>query len=464
MGGLSKKALQITNISTAQQKPFLFIDSGNLLFKQARIPEGPSQELLTAEGIIKIYRTMKVDAVAVGPLDLASGLELLTSSQQQGFPWLSANLVDEAQRPLFQPLMIKKAGRIKAGIIGLTGAVPSLPTGVTLADWRTLLPALLEESSAQCDILILLSSLSAAENQEIARQFPALHLILAADQRRGNMMPEQVNNTLITQTGTQGKYQGMLTIDWNKSGRWGQPSGTELTELRNRIGALDWQLQRMRRRVDLQQPDYLDKIKLVENDRETVVRQVEELEQALAAGHSVEQDRACTFNHTFLALERTMAEEPEIKAIVTGIKEQIHALHASRTRKEVDIPLLGHKGCMSCHQAQTDFWQETRHAKAYQTLVDKNQALNLDCLPCHVATSPGLTLSRDQLLSLPQALQTVGCENCHSGQGSRHGDNPVQFKMTRQVAEETCRSCHTTEQDTDFDYQKKSALIACPAG
>jgi len=279
------------------------------------------------------------------------------------------------------------------------------------------------------------------------------------------MMPEQVKNTLITQTATQGKYQGILTIDWHKSGRWGKTQGTELTELRNRIGALDWQLQRMRRRVDLQQPDYLDKIKLVEQDREAVIRQVKELEQALAADHSDGQNAACTFNHNFLALEHSMAETPEIRAIITGIKEQIQALHASRTHKDVDIPLLGHKGCMSCHQTQTDFWQKTRHAKAHQTLADQNQALNLDCLPCHVTTSPGLALSStDQLLSLPPALQTVGCENCHNGQGSKHAGSPEQFQMTTQVAEKTCLSCHTTEQDPHFDYQKKSALIACPAG
>jgi hypothetical protein len=67
-------------MATEQQKPYLFVDSGNLLFKQARIPVGPSQEQLTAEGIIKIYTAMQVDAVAVAPLDLASGLALLQTS------------------------------------------------------------------------------------------------------------------------------------------------------------------------------------------------------------------------------------------------------------------------------------------------------------------------------------------------------------------------------------------------
>lgn len=327
MGGLSKKAFQIKNIATEQHKPYFFVDSGNLLFKQPRIPGGPSQERLTAEGIIKIYTAMQVDAVAVAPLDLAAGLALLQTSQKQGFPWLSANLIDENGHPLFQPVRIKKIDKITAGIIGLTGAVASLPAGATLADWRTLLPALIKKTSRQCDILILLSSLSSAENQEIAKQFPAIHLILAADLGSGNMNPQQVNNTLITQTDRQGKHQGILTIDWNKSGRWGMAKKEELANLRNRLGALNWQIQRMLKRTDLQQPEYIEKIALVEKDKKTVEQQIKTLEQPLPPGPANGQAAPCTFSYTFLALQQSMAEAPEIKAIVTETKQQINALH-----------------------------------------------------------------------------------------------------------------------------------------
>lgn len=455
--------MQIRKITSEQQKPSLFVDSGNLLFKQSQIADGPSQEQLTAEGIIRIYRTMKVDAVAVGSLDLASGLALLKGSKQEGFPWLSANLLDEDGLPLFQPLRIKKIGKIKTGIIGLTGAVSSLPAGVILADWRTVLPELIKKTSLQCDILILLSNLSPAENQEIARQFPALDLILAADTHGGNMNPQQVNNTMITQTAAQGKYQGILSIDWNKSGRWGEAKEEVLTNLRNRVGALDWQLQRMRKRKDLLEPEYLEKIKQVESDRKTAAQQIERLEKALITSPSAEQNQPCSLNHNFLGLQRSLPEAPEINAIITEIKQQINALHEGKISKDLKFPLLGHNGCKSCHYDQTRFWQETRHAKAYQTLLGQNQALNLECLPCHVTTSPGLTLSRDQLLSLPPAFQTVGCENCHSGPGGSHAGSPEQFQMTKQVTEKICLSCHTKERDPHFGYQKKIKLIACPA-
>ncbi|MBU0665422.1 MAG: hypothetical protein KJ990_12880 [Proteobacteria bacterium] len=323
--------MQIKKITTKQQKPYLFLDSGNLLFQQAQIAGGPSQEQLTAEGIIKIYTAMKVDAVAVAPLDLASGLALLKTTQQQGFPWLSANLLDQKGRPQFQPVRIKQIGKIKAGIIGLTGALSSLPPGITRAEWQTVLPALIEKNSHQCDILILLSSLSPAENQEIAQRFPALQLILAADLGNGNMSPQQVNNTLITQTERQGKYLGLLNIDWNKSGRWGKAREEELNNLRNKLGALDWQLERMRTRKDLQQPEYSEKIKQVERDRETVAQQIKTWEQSPTTAAADGQNPLCSFTYNFMALQKSMAEAPEIKALVTDIKRQINVLHQNKT-------------------------------------------------------------------------------------------------------------------------------------
>ncbi|MBU0665425.1 MAG: hypothetical protein KJ990_12895 [Proteobacteria bacterium] len=46
--------------------------------------------------------------------------------------------------------------------------------------------------------------------------------------------------------------------------------------------------------------------------------------------------------------------------------------------------------------------------QAYQTLEGHGQAHNLECLPCHVSFSPGIVLSKEQLLALPSTQQTAG--------------------------------------------------------
>lgn len=461
MGGLSKKAYQIKAISGEQRKPALVVDSGNLLFKQSPMAEGPSQERVIAEGIIGIYSAMQVDAVAVGPLDLAAGAELLLTSQKQGFPWLSANLFDPQGRPLFEPTRIKKIGSIKAGLIGLTGTLDPLPAGITQADWRTILPALVAKTASQCDFLILLSSLSAADNQEIAQLFPAIHLILTANPDTGNMNPQQINNSLITQTDRQGKYLGVLSIDWNQGGKWGHSREEELITLRNRLGALDWQLQRMQKRKDQEQPDYLDKIRVIEQNREEVAEQIRSLEaQNQLPGN--EKDAWCSHSFHFVPLQQSLPDAPEIKDMVMEIRQRIKELHTKIAQRETEQPFLGSDGCTGCHAKQGAFWQTTSHARAWETLEKRDQAHNLECLPCHVVNQPELNLPREQLLFLPASLQAVGCESCHLGPGKAHAKNPGRFPMEKPVEEKTCLLCHASKQDNNFSYREKSAQIACP--
>ncbi len=102
MGGLSKKVFQIKSLSTGSPDNILLLDSGNLLFKRGRIGHGPNQDRLTAKAIIQAYKDIGYDAVGVGPLDLAGGIDLLLKSQAQGFPWVSANITDSRGNPFFR--------------------------------------------------------------------------------------------------------------------------------------------------------------------------------------------------------------------------------------------------------------------------------------------------------------------------------------------------------------------------
>ena len=102
MGGLSKKAFQISALSAQSDTPAIFVDAGNLLFKPKASPATIDDEI-TASGIMDIQQLMAVDAVAVGPHDLAAGIDFLLAARSKGFPWLSANIVDRNGVPLLAP-------------------------------------------------------------------------------------------------------------------------------------------------------------------------------------------------------------------------------------------------------------------------------------------------------------------------------------------------------------------------
>ncbi len=419
MGGLSKKAYQINQFSKEDPAPALLLDAGNLLFKHSTVAQ--SQELITAEGLMEIYQQMAYDAVAVGPHDLAAGVVFLKNPRFKDFPWLSANLTDQNHKPLFPAVKILERSAMKIGIIGLTGPIGVTSQEIIVADWRKLLPAQLEKLARECQLIIVLSSLSGEDNAELARLFPGVHMLISADRQQGNITPRVDNQTMVTQTISQGKYLGVLNIDWIPGSSWLKGQG--------------------------QQPSFT-------NGR---------------------AKRTSNYSSNFIALSKSFPEDPKIAAAIDVIKQRINLHNQQSTSPDASkneagtaaANLAGFARCRECHPQQEQFWRTTRHAGAYTTLQGQRQTFNLDCLPCHVTRNPAQEHSGQAvegwILTLPQALQSVGCEACH-GAGLAHADSPEKFKLSKKVNEKICLACHSKERDPAFDYRQKKLKVSCPAG
>lgn len=210
MGGLPKRASQISVRSKEVGGPALLVDAGNLLFKQADKATG--QERLTAAAIASIFRHMNYDAVAVGPLDLAAGSAFLTG--EGALPWLSANLRDHNNKPLFPGETIVNRGGLAIGIIGLSGGIDTRSQDYQLVDWRGVLPHSLARLQSSCDLLVVLSTLSDDDNRDLLRSFPEVHVLLTADRQKGNVAPMHDNRTITAQAANRGQYLGILDISW----------------------------------------------------------------------------------------------------------------------------------------------------------------------------------------------------------------------------------------------------------
>ncbi len=421
MGGLSKRAYQISTLTGNNAPPAILLDAGNLLFKQATVVH--SQELVTAAGIMEIYQKMAYDAVAVGPNDLAAGREFLKNGQTADFPWLSANLTDRNSTRLFPAVKIIKRGAIKIGIIGLTGKIAAKSPDVIITDWRKVLPEHLQRLKNECQLVIVLSSLSGEDNIELARQFPEVHLLIGTDQQQRNIAPQVDNSTLVTQTMSQGKYLGVLDIDWIPGNGWAK-NGEE-------------------RRI---------------------------------ASEKGGSHLLSSFSGNFVPLTKNLPEDQQITARIEEIKQQIYRHNQKSASPDQQqntagnqavSDLTGSSRCQECHTLQGQFWNTTGHAKAYATLQQQQQNFNLDCLPCHITEDPSSKRTgptpMESLLTIPPSLQSVGCEACH-GAGLAHADAPGEVKPQRQVKEKTCTACHSKERDPAFDYRQKISKVSCPAG
>ena len=131
------------------------------------------------------------------------------------------------------------------------------------------------------------------------------------------------------------------------------------------------------------------------------------------------------------------------------------ASQVANSANPVDYRIAGSTSCVPCHKEDDQSWHASKHAHAWQTLVDKKSHVDPSCQVCHT-TGYGLSGGFVQMAkSLP--LVNVGCESCH-GPSQAHVLNP---KMkTTYLSREQCVRCHDHENSPEFEYRKYWAKIA----
>lgn len=420
-----------------------------------------NQDILSAKAILDIYKIIGYDAMAVGPHDLAAGIDLLVDSLLKGSPWISANLITNEGRTVFPPWVIKETPGGNIGILGLT-ADASLPDGYKLARWEETLPQYLDKLSPACDFIILLSNLDNEVNDAIALKFPQIYLIISADQKKGNIPPALVRNTLLTQTHTRGKYLGILTVSWSKLKIWQSALQNDSKILPEILTLLDTQI----------------KTRAESNDDETILNMLQAYRSRLTSfAENVDTSEGGTFTFQFRSLPKHIEESAKINDRISQLKAEIATTNKNTQaqarqkdqRKQVDdsnlkrVEFAGAESCRSCHEKQYIRWRQTNHAHALDSLTVKQQQYNIQCLSCHVTrdmTTTPEALANQNLLSLPDELLMVSCESCH-GVGLNHVQSRGESALSP-ITESTCKACHTPEMDDNFQLKEKLSLLGCP--
>lgn len=112
----------------------------------------------------------------------------------------------------------------------------------------------------------------------------------------------------------------------------------------------------------------------------------------------------------------------------------------------------GIETCSDCHEEAVEFWENTVHASAYETLVVDNKQFDLSCVGCHVT---GFRKPGGAEVVENTGLVDVQCEVCH-GPGSLHaedgGDDMSLIKLEA-PAELCAGECHTAEHSDTFEYE-----------
>jgi 2',3'-cyclic-nucleotide 2'-phosphodiesterase (5'-nucleotidase family) len=207
----------------------VIIDSGDLLNEDEAIPESVQKSAkMKAEVIAEIYKYIGIDAVNIGELDLVLGIDYLKELEKKyGFPFVSANLVDDKDAPIFKRYVIKKVNDKNVGIFGVIGDTSEMASKVSeitkdtafIQDPLQAAEAVVKELTGKVDYIVALTHQGTNRDWVIARRVKGIDLVVGGHDKQKTKEPFEADKTLIVQAGEKGQYQGILevTMDGTKT-------------------------------------------------------------------------------------------------------------------------------------------------------------------------------------------------------------------------------------------------------
>lgn len=213
LGGLSRQASLLEKLTSNHSS--IIVGSGNI-FCDSEERADSSSVFRGARKIAKSYQRMGYSAVNVGHHDLTAHQQAVAGKVEQDI-FVSLDLRDNTGKFLFTPYKVVQIGTKKIAITGLTGKAA---TPYTTTPWQQALKENLSQINTESDFIILLSSLSTADNRRIAQNFPDIQVIINSDPHINNLSPSMINKTLLTQTKPLGQYLGVLDLSFGQSNKW----------------------------------------------------------------------------------------------------------------------------------------------------------------------------------------------------------------------------------------------------
>jgi predicted CXXCH cytochrome family protein len=296
-------------------------------------------------------------------------------------------------------------------VVGIAGFVPATTNFVRRAPSDAL--AQVRQAVGPVDLTIVASHLDRSGGLALAHAAPGLAAVLIADGHL-HLIPKQAKGAVVVGSSKQGKHMAQLKLNYRGEGPFsgGMPM----------------------RRLEM-------KLKRATGDEAATLSQ--ELE-AMKSGN--------TFSYRVEALGE---KKPEDKEVAQWVKAYVHFVGQFEAARGVAPPGYDGKGdfvgaevCGTCHGGAAAQWRTTAHAHAYESLVQRGQQLDRECIGCHTAgwRHPG-GFSDPRSVGM---LKNVQCESCH-GPGKAHAASGDKMLIERGEANARfCQRCHQEELETGF--------------
>jgi 5'-nucleotidase / UDP-sugar diphosphatase len=214
IGGLAALSGAI-NAIRSQVPNCLLLDAGDL------IGDTMLADLTQGKALIQALNFLKYDAWTLGNHEPDFGIDqLLQRMGEANFPTLACNVTQHLENQLLaRPYVIKQVDDLRVGVLGV--AYPKTPKttaaenirGVRFERPDTLVANYVSQLKDQSvSIVILLSHLGLAADQELASKVNGIDVIVGGHSHNRIQEPAVVNRTLIVQAGAHGSDLGRLDL------------------------------------------------------------------------------------------------------------------------------------------------------------------------------------------------------------------------------------------------------------
>ena len=397
-------------------------------------PQPTAQAVAKAELLSKALARIGVDAALPAHAEMRYGAGALEPMVRLWrMPDVTVNVPGGAGR-------IVTLGDLKVGVLGVVdpadGPVPAgAPTDPAEAA-RAAAAALRAQGAT---VVVGLAALPRKPVRTLAKTVEGVDLWVLGVEPHEEARSQPAGGAYVLESGDRGRNLGrVVLLDATSPGPLTDPAG----ERARTLASVQSQL---RMRQDLfartQDPALPPAISALET-------QVAELSgpAPVASGKRLEYE--------LLPIGKEVVPEPEIAHWLADYNTRLKEINLANQAPVPPVPAgesayAQGKNCISCHEKSQTVWLTTRHAHAWQTLVDANKTFDGECVACHVT---GWQRPGGVNLKNLEGMTNVQCEACH-GPGGIHVDDGGEDGHTHgAVAEAVCKTCHNQFHSPKFDY------------
>jgi hypothetical protein len=465
LGDLSRTAQLVASARAAG--PVLFVDAGSLLY--AHTPTPPQlalQEELKADLLAQTYqKTLLADAVGLGPADLPSGAASLDHLRLARLV-ANASPTGTSGAPgagISGPSRLIEVGGAKAGVLAVIA--PGAVAGISLSDPVAAgkqAVAQLRGQGAQV-VIGLVQAESKKDAVKLVRDIGGIDLAIAGlglaapEPERTDSEAQRVGDSWLVVPANRGQIVARFEVTLRGPGPLADAIGpgaaaTRLAAIDRELAAIDADLKAFA------SDKSADPAFVAQKQKERAQLAAER--DRLKAHPLVVPPHGSYFTLEQVRIHKALACNTAVQDAISAFFRQSGEANVKAAEKIAVSPppkgqasYTGTESCADCHDDQVKFWNKTVHATAWQTLVDRGQQFDLDCIGCHVT---GWDKPGGSNLGHNDPLRDVQCETCH-GPGSIHvarGGKEKPFAIRRAPENDLCASqCHTKEHSDTFQLE-----------